>query len=154
MSRIVGIDLGTTNSVVALLESGEPKVITNQEGARVTPSVVGFTQSGDVLVGEVARRQSVMNATSTIYSVKRFMGCRFEEVKEEAGRVPYDVVEGDSGDAAVKVQGRTMSPPEISAKVLQKLKVAAEDYLGEPVTEAVITVPAYFNDAQGHHGRG
>jgi len=148
MGRIIGIDLGTTNSVVAVLEGGEPKVIANEEGRRVTPSVVGISESGEVLVGEVARRQAVMNPASTLYSIKRFMGRRFSEVSEEAARVTYDVVEADNGDAAVRVHGKTWSPPEVSARVLQKLKRAAENFLGEPVTEAVITVPAYFNDAQ------
>jgi molecular chaperone DnaK len=148
MGRIIGIDLGTTNSVVAVMEGAEPKVITNEEGGRITPSVVGFTATGDTLVGDVARRQAVMNPQATIHSIKRFMGRRFMDVSGELKRVPYEVVEADSGDAAVRVHNKTLTAPEVSAKILQKLKRAAEHYLGEPVTEAVITVPAYFNDAQ------
>ena len=148
MGHIIGIDLGTTNSVVAFLENGEPKIITNEEGGRVTPSVVGFSDNDEVLVGEIARRQAVMNPESTIASIKRFMGRRFSEVQDDLALVSYELVEGDNGDAAVKVQGKRYSPPEISARVLQRLKRAAEIHLGEEVTEAVITVPAYFNDAQ------
>src|SRR5690606_57264 len=148
MSKIIGIDLGTTNSVVAVMEGGEPVVITNPEGSRTTPSVVGFTKSGERLVGQVAKRQAVTNPENTIFSIKRFMGRRFEEVTAEASRVPYKVARADNGDAWVEVRGRKYSPPEISAMVLQKLKQAAEDYLGEKVTDAVITVPAYFNDTQ------
>jgi molecular chaperone DnaK len=146
--KTIGIDLGTTNSVVALLENGQPTVIVNQEGSRLTPSVVGFTKEGERLVGQVAKRQAVTNTENTVYSIKRFMGRKSDEVAAEAGRVPYKVVRSESGDAWVEVRGRKHSPPEISAMVLQKLKQAAEDYLGEKVTDAVITVPAYFNDAQ------
>jgi molecular chaperone DnaK len=148
MSKVIGIDLGTTNSVVAVMEGGEPAVIVNQEGARTTPSVVGFTKEGERLVGQVAKRQSVTNPDSTVFSIKRFMGRKHDEVSAEVGRVPYKVVRADNGDAWVDVRSKKYSPPEISAVVLQKLKSAAEDYLGEKVTDAVITVPAYFNDAQ------
>src|SRR5467141_2595920 len=147
MGKIIGIDLGTTNSVVAVMEGGEPKVIPNEEGGRTTPSVVGFTKTGERLVGQVAKRQAITNPENTIYSIKRFMGRRYEEVQEEIKMVPYKVVK--SGDhVAVLAQGKEYTPPQISAMILQKLKKAAEDYLGEKVTEAVITVPAYFNDAQ------
>jgi molecular chaperone DnaK len=147
MSKIIGIDLGTTNSVVAVMQGGEPTVIPNQEGARTTPSVVGVTKSGERLVGQVAKRQAITNPENTIYSIKRFMGRRYDEVSEEMKMVPYKVVkQGDH--VAVVAQGKEFSPPEISAMILQKLKTAAEDFLGEKVTEAVITVPAYFNDAQ------
>src|SRR6188768_1644683 len=148
MSKIIGIDLGTTNSVVAVMEGGEPVVITNPEGSRITPSVVGFTKSGERLVGQVAKRQAVTNPENTVFSIKRFMGRKFDEGTREASRVPYKVARADNGDAWVEVRGRKYSPPEISAMVLQKLKQAAEDYLGEKVTDAVITVPAYFNDTQ------
>src|SRR3954447_10880173 len=148
MSKIIGIDLGTTNSVVAVMEGGEPVVITNPEGSRITPSVVGFTKSGERLVGQVAKRQAVTNPENTVFSIKRFMGRRFDEVSSESSRVPYNVIAADNGGAWVEVRGRKYSPPEISAMVLQKLKSAAEDYLGEKITDAVITVPAYFNDAQ------
>jgi molecular chaperone DnaK len=148
MSKVIGIDLGTTNSVVAVMEGGEPAVIVNQEGARTTPSVVAFTKEGERLVGQVAKRQSVTNPDSTVSSIKRFMGRKHDEVSAEVTRVPYKVVKADNGDAWVDVRGKKYSPPEISAVVLQKLKSAAEDYLGEKVTDAVITVPAYFNDAQ------
>ena len=148
MSKIIGIDLGTTNSVVAVMEGGQPVVIPNQEGGRTTPSVVGFAKSGERLTGQVAKRQAVTNPENTIYSIKRFMGRRYDEVNEETKRVPYHVVSGDNGDARVEALGKKQSPPEISAMVLGKLKEAAEAYLGEKVTEAVITVPAYFNDAQ------
>jgi molecular chaperone DnaK len=148
MSKVIGIDLGTTNSVVAVMEGGEPAVIVNQEGARTTPSVVAFTKEGERLVGQVAKRQSVTNPDSTVFSIKRFMGRKHEEVSAEVTRVPYKVVKADNGDAWVDLRGKKYSPPEISAVVLQKLKSAAEDYLGEKVTDAVITVPAYFNDAQ------
>ncbi|HYV63741.1 MAG TPA: molecular chaperone DnaK [Bryobacteraceae bacterium] len=148
MSKIIGIDLGTTNSVVAVMEAGTPVVIPNQEGGRTTPSVVGFAKSGERLVGQVAKRQSVTNPENTIYSIKRFMGRRFDEVSEEMKLVPYKVVRGDNGDARVEAAGKKQSPPEISAMILAKLKEAAEAYLGEKVTQAVITVPAYFNDAQ------
>jgi molecular chaperone DnaK len=148
MSKIIGIDLGTTNSVVAVMEGGQPVVIPNQEGGRTTPSVVGFTKSGERLVGTVAKRQAVTNAENTVYSIKRFMGRRYDEVSQEMKLVPYKVVAGDSNDARVECLGKKYSPPEISAMILGKLKEAAEAYLGEKVTKAVITVPAYFNDAQ------
>jgi molecular chaperone DnaK len=148
VGKIIGIDLGTTNSVVAIMEGREPKVLTNEEGARTTPSVVAFLKDGERLVGQVAKRQAITNPERTIYSIKRFMGRRFEEVTEEAKLVPYKVVKGPSGDARVEIDGKQFSPPEISAQVLLKLKRAAENYLGEKVTDAVITVPAYFNDAQ------
>src|SRR5689334_16063718 len=148
MSKIIGIDLGTTNSVVAVMEGGQPVVIPNQEGGRTTPSVVAFTKNGERLVGQVAKRQAVTNPENTIYSIKRFMGRRFDEVSEEMKLVPYKVARGENGDARVDISGKKMSPPEISAMVLGKLKEAAEAYLGEKVTRAVITVPAYFNDAQ------
>ena len=148
MGKIIGIDLGTTNSVVAVMEGNEARVITNSEGARTTPSVVGFAQSGDRLVGQVAKRQAVTNPRNTVYSIKRFMGRRHDEVNEEMKMVPYEVVDAKGG-IRVKVEGnKEYSPPEISAMILQKLKQAAEDHLSEKVTEAVITVPAYFNDAQ------
>jgi molecular chaperone DnaK len=147
MAKIIGIDLGTTNSVVAVMEGGEPKVIANEEGGRTTPSVVAFTKSGERLVGQVAKRQAITNPTNTIYSIKRFMGRRFDEVSDELKMVPYKVVQ--QGDhVAIEAQGKLYTPPEISALILQKLKKAAEDHLGTTVTEAVITVPAYFNDAQ------
>ena len=148
MGKIIGIDLGTTNSVVAIMEGKEPRVIANEEGHRTTPSVVAFGRDDEVLVGQVARRQAITNPENTIYSVKRFMGRKYEEVKSETERVPYKVVRSANGDAAIEVKGKQYSPPEISARILQKLKRAAEQYLGEPVTEAVITVPAYFNDSQ------
>ena len=148
MGKIIGIDLGTTNSVVAVMEGNEPKVIVNQEGSRITPSVVGFTKDGEILVGQVAKRQAITNPENTIFSIKRFMGRRFDEVEEEKKLVPYKIVKGPHDDARVDIQGKLYSPPEISAKILQKLKDAAEAYLGEKVTDAVITVPAYFNDAQ------
>src|SRR5262252_1341355 len=147
MGKIIGIDLGTTNSCVAVMEGGEPKVIPNEEGGRTTPSVVGFTKTGERLVGQVAKRQAITNPENTVYSIKRFMGRRYDEVTEEIKMVPYKVVrQGDH--VAVLAQGKEYTPPQISALILQKLKKAAEDYLGEKVTEAVITVPAYFNDAQ------
>src|SRR5689334_18010165 len=148
MSKIIGIDLGTTNSVVAVMQGGEPVVIPNQEGARTTPSVVAITKTGERLVGQVAKRQAVTNPENTVYSIKRFMGRRFDEVGEEMRRVPYKVVAGPHQDARVDISGKAYSPPEISAMILTKLKTAAEDFLGEKVTKAVITVPAYFNDAQ------
>jgi molecular chaperone DnaK len=148
MGKIIGIDLGTTNSVVAVMEGGQPTVIPNQEGSRTTPSVVAFTKGGERLVGQVAKRQSITNPENTIFSIKRFMGRRFEEVSEEMKMVPYKVVRGDNGDARVEIMGKKYSPPEISAMILTKLKEAAEAYLGEKVSDAVITVPAYFNDAQ------
>jgi molecular chaperone DnaK len=148
MGKIIGIDLGTTNSVVAVMDGKEAQVIVNEEGSRITPSVVAWDDKGEVLVGTIAKRQAVTNPENTVYSVKRFMGRRFDELGDETSRVPYAVTRGKNGDAWVKVRGKELSPPEISAKVLQKLKKAAEDYLGEQVTEAVITVPAYFNDSQ------
>jgi molecular chaperone DnaK len=148
MSKVVGIDLGTTNSVVAVLEGDSPTVIPNSEGGRTTPSVVAFTKEGERLVGQVAKRQAVTNPENTIYSIKRFMGRKFSEVAEEVKMVPYKVVEGPNGDVRIEVRGKLYSPPEISAMILQKLKQSAEDYLGEKVTKAVITVPAYFNDSQ------
>src|SRR3989475_1396027 len=147
-NKVIGIDLGTTNSVVAVMEGGQPAVIVNQEGSRITPSVVAITKEGERLVGQVAKRQAVTNPENTIFSIKRFMGRKFDEVSSEASRVPYKVMRADNGDAWVEARGKKYSPPEISAMILQKLKKAAEDYLGEKVTDAVITVPAYFNDAQ------
>jgi len=146
--KVIGIDLGTTNSVVAVMEGGEPTVIVNQEGARLTPSVVAISKDGERLVGQVAKRQAVTNPENTVFSIKRFMGRKYDEVASEASRVPYKVVKAQNGDAWVDARGKQYSPPEISAMVLQKLKQAAEDYLGEKVADAVITVPAYFNDAQ------
>jgi molecular chaperone DnaK len=146
--RVIGIDLGTTNSVVSVMENGQPTVIVNQEGARTTPSVVGFGKDGDRLVGQVAKRQAVTNPENTVFSVKRFMGRKFNEVTEETKRVPYTVSQTPTSDARITVRGKQYSPPEISAMILQKLKQAAEDYLGDKVTDAVITVPAYFNDSQ------
>src|SRR5512134_3032192 len=146
--KVIGIDLGTTNSVVAVLEGGDPVVIPNSEGGRTTPSVVGFTKDGERLVGQIAKRQAVTNPKNTVFSIKRFMGRRIPEVPEEIKRVPYTVAEGPSGLASVEVQGKRYTPPEISAMVLQKMKQTAEDYLGQSVSKAVITVPAYFNDAQ------
>ena len=148
MGKIIGIDLGTTNSVVAVMEGDTPAVIANPEGGRTTPSVVAYTQGGERLVGQVAKRQAVTNPENTVYSIKRFMGRRFSEVSEENTMVPYKVVQAGNGDVRVEVQGKQLAPPEISAMILQKLKQAAEDYLGEKVEKAVITVPAYFNDAQ------
>ncbi len=148
MGKIIGIDLGTTNSVVAIMEGSEAKVIVNAEGSRITPSVVGFAKNGERLVGQVAKRQAVTNPENTVYSIKRFMGRRFEEVNEEMKMVPYKVERASNGDARVDITGKMFAPPEISAMILQKLKQAAEDYLGEKVDRAVITVPAYFNDAQ------
>src|SRR5580765_7405283 len=149
MAKIIGIDLGTTNSCVAVMEGSEMKVIPNEEGGRTTPSVVAFTKDGEKLVGQVAKRQAITNAENTVYSVKRFMGRRFDEVAgSEVKMVPYTVAKGDGDAAAINIRGKTVTPPEISALILQKLKKCAEDYLGQPVTEAVITVPAYFNDAQ------
>jgi len=146
--KVIGIDLGTTNSVVAVMEGGQPAVIVNQEGARITPSVVAIAKDGERLVGQVAKRQAVTNPENTVFSIKRFMGRKFDEVSSEASRMPYRTVRADNGDAWVEARGKKYSPPEISAMILQKLKKAAEDYLGETVTDAVITVPAYFNDAQ------
>jgi len=148
MSKIIGIDLGTTNSVVAVMEGGEPTVITNSEGGRTTPSVVAFTKDGSRLVGQVAKRQAVTNPENTVYSIKRFMGRRFDEVTEEIKQVPYKVKAAGTGDVRIEAGGKEWSPPEISAIILQKMKQSAEDYLGQKVDKAVITVPAYFNDAQ------
>jgi molecular chaperone DnaK len=150
MGRIIGIDLGTTNSCVSVMENGKPKVIENSEGDRTTPSIIAFGADGDVLVGQPAKRQAVTNPTNTLYAVKRLIGRRFDEkaVQKDIGLVPYTIVKNDNGDAWVEANGQKMSPPEISARVLQKMKKTAEDYLGEEVTEAVITVPAYFNDSQ------
>jgi molecular chaperone DnaK len=148
MSKIIGIDLGTTNSVVAVMEGGEPVVITNPEGGRLTPSVVAFSKTGERLVGQVAKRQAVTNPENTIFSIKRFMGRHYDEVNEEMKMVPFQVVRGPNGAARVSANGKEYSPPEISAMILQKLKQAAEEYLGQSITQAVITVPAYFNDAQ------
>ena len=148
MSKVIGIDLGTTNSCVAVMDLKEPKVITNEEGTRTTPSVVGYTAAGDRLVGAAARRQAITNPENTIFSVKRFMGMKLEDIKSEATKVPYSVIPGDGGSCRIKVGDKNLSPPEISAQVLIKLKRSAEKYLGQEVSEAVITVPAYFNDAQ------
>jgi molecular chaperone DnaK len=148
MSKIIGIDLGTTNSVVAVMEGGNPVVITNAEGSRTTPSVVAFSKGNERLVGQVAKRQAVTNPENTVFSIKRFMGRRYEEVSEEMKMVPYKVVEADNGDARIEIKGRTHTPQEISAMILQKMRQSAEDYLGQKVDKAVITVPAYFNDSQ------
>src|ERR1035438_10360286 len=148
MGKIIGIDLGTTNSVVAVMEGGEPTVITNPEGGRTTPSVVAFTKSGERLVGTVAKRQSITNPENTVYSIKRFMGRRFDEVQSEIKTVPYKVVSGPNGNVRVEALGKEYSPPEISAMILQKMKDAADQFLGEKITQAVVTVPAYFNDSQ------
>src|SRR5581483_6489460 len=148
MAKTIGIDLGTTNSCMATLEGGEPTVIPNAEGGRTTPSVVGFTKDGQRLVGAPARRQQVTNPENTIFSIKRFMGRKFDEVDEEMTIVPYKVVKGPNDDVRVEAGGKEYAPPEISAMILQKLKADAESYLGESVTDAVITVPAYFNNAQ------
>jgi molecular chaperone DnaK len=146
--KVIGIDLGTTNSVVSVMEGGQPALIVNQEGSRITPSIVAFTKDGERLVGQVAKRQAVTNPENTVFSIKRFMGRKFGEVAGERQRVPYRIVQAKNGDAWVEARGKQYSPPEVSAMVLQKLKQAAEDYLGETVTDAVVTVPAYFNDAQ------
>jgi molecular chaperone DnaK len=148
MGKIIGIDLGTTNSVVAVMEGGDPKVITNPEGGRTTPSVVAFTKTGERLVGQVAKRQAITNPENTIYSIKRFMGRRYNEIPDEIKTVPYKVVSATNGDCRVVAQGKEYSPPEISAMILQKMRDAAAEYLGESVTQAVVTVPAYFNDSQ------
>jgi molecular chaperone DnaK len=148
MGKIIGIDLGTTNSVVAVMEGDQPVVIVNEEGARTTPSVVGFGKDGERMVGVVARRQAITNAENTVYSVKRLIGRKFDESQEEVNRLPYKVVRAPNGDCRIRIQGKDYSPQEISAMVLQKLKQSAERYLGQPITEAVITVPAYFNDSQ------
>src|SRR4029079_12569220 len=152
MAKVLGIDLGTTNSCMAVMEGGEPTVLENSEGKRVTPSVVAFTKTGERLVGDPAKRQAITNSRNTVYSIKRFMGRKFDEVQEEIKRVPYKVVRGPNGDATVEVetggQRKQYSPPEISAMILSKMKADAEMRLGEKVTQAVITVPAYFNDSQ------
>src|ERR671932_204198 len=150
MAKIIGIDLGTTNSCVAIMEGGKPKVIENSEGSRTTPSVVAYTEDGEILVGAPAKRQAVTNAKNTIYAVKRLIGRRFEEkeVQKDINLMPYTIVRADNGDAWVEVRGKKMAPPQVSAEVLRKMKKTAEDYLGEEITEAVITVPAYFNDSQ------
>ena len=150
MGRIIGIDLGTTNSCVAVMENGTPKVIENAEGTRTTPSIIAYTDDGEILVGAPAKRQAVTNPKNTLYAVKRLIGRRFEEkeVQKDIGLMPYRIVKADNGDAWVEVRDKKMAPPQISAEVLRKMKKTAEDYLGEEVTEAVITVPAYFNDSQ------
>ncbi len=148
MAKIIGIDLGTTNSCVAIMEGKDPKVIPNSEGMRTTPSVVGFTKSGERLVGQIAKRQAITNPQNTVYSIKRFMGRKYSEVQSEIKTVPYKVVEGPNGDARVRIEDKEYTPPEISAMILQKMRQTAEDYLGEKVTQAIVTVPAYFNDSQ------
>src|SRR5512133_1508671 len=150
MGKIIGIDLGTTNSVVAVMEGGDPVVITTAEGSRLCPSVVAFSKNGERLVGQTAKRQSVINSENTVSSIKRFMGRRFDEVEQERKMVPYSVIRGSGGDARVKIAqtGKEYTPQEISAMILAKLKADAEAHLGQPVTQAVITVPAYFNDSQ------
>src|SRR5213593_2879712 len=148
MAKVIGIDLGTTNSVVAIVEGGNPTVIANQEGSRLTPSVAAFTKDGEILVGQVAKRQAITNPENTIFSIKRFMGRRYDEVLQEAKLVPYKINKAANGDVRVEARGKEYAPPEISALILRKLKEAAEAYLGEKVTQAVITVPAYFNDSQ------
>src|SRR5947208_6327502 len=150
MAKIIGIDLGTTNSCVAIMEGGKPKVIENSEGARTTPSVVAYTDDGEVLVGASAKRQAVTNAKNTVYAVKRLIGRKFDdpEVQKAVKVSPFEIVRADNGDAWIEVRGKKISPQEVSAQVLRKMKKTAEDYLGEEITEAVITVPAYFNDSQ------
>src|SRR6266850_7233076 len=150
MAKVIGIDLGTTNSVVAVMEGGEPKVLTNSEGSRITPSVVAFTESGERLVGQIARRQAITNPENTIFSIKRLIGRRFEEaeVRKATKVLPYKITSAENNDAWVEIRGKKYSPAEISAFILQKMKQTAEDHLGEKVTEAVVTVPAYFNDSQ------
>ena len=150
MSKIIGIDLGTTNSCVAIMEGGKPRVIENSEGDRTTPSIIGFTKDGEVVVGQSAKRQAVTNPKNTLYAIKRLIGRKFKDdvVQKDVGMVPYAIVAADNGDAWVDVNAKKMAPPEISARVLMKMKKTAEDYLGETITEAVITVPAYFNDSQ------
>ena len=148
MGKIIGIDLGTTNSCMAVMDGGTFKIIPNAEGANTTPSVVAFTKTGERIVGQTAKRQAVTNPKNTIFSIKRFIGRKYNEMKDELSRIPYEVVEGKNGDAYIKIGDKSYSPQEISAMILQKLKADAEAYLGEKVTEAVITVPAYFNDTQ------
>ncbi|MET0279738.1 MAG: Hsp70 family protein, partial [Steroidobacteraceae bacterium] len=150
MGKVIGIDLGTTNSCVAVMEAGKPRVIENSEGDRTTPSIVAFTKDGEVVVGQSAKRQAVTNPKNTLFAVKRLIGRKFKDdvVQKDVGMVPYKIAAADNGDAWVEVQGKNMAPPEISARVLAKMKKTAEDYLGEEETEAVITVPAYFNDSQ------
>jgi molecular chaperone DnaK len=148
MSKILGIDLGTTNSCVAIMENGEPTIITNSEGKRTTPSIIGILDDGERKIGDPAKRQAVTNPERTIYSIKRFMGTSYDESKSEISRIPYKIVKGKNNTPRVEIDGKEYSPQEISAMVLQKMKQTAEDYLGHSVTEAVITVPAYFNDAQ------
>ena len=150
MAKVIGIDLGTTNSVVAIMEGGDPNVLTNSEGTRTTPSVVAFTEGGERLVGQVAKRQAITNPQNTVSAVKRLMGRRFDdaEVQKAMKVLPYKIVKADNGDAWVEIRGKSYSPAEISAFVLQKMKQTAEDHFGEKVTDAVITVPAYFNDSQ------
>src|SRR2546422_7110725 len=148
MAKVIGIDLGTTNSVVSTMEGGSPMVIPNQEGSRLTPSVVAFTKDGEILVGQVAKRQAITNPENTVFSIKRFMGRRYDEVLQEIKLVPYKVLKAANGDVRVEIRGKQYSPPEISAMILRKLKEAAEAHLGGKVTQAVITVPAYFNDSQ------
>src|SRR6185312_6403341 len=150
MAKIIGIDLGTTNSCVAIIENGQPKVIENAEGSRTTPSIVAYSDEGEVLVGAPAKRQAVTNPKNTLYAVKRLIGRRYSdsEVQKAIKLVPYAIVQAQNGDAWVEVRGKKMAPPEISAQVLVKMKKTAEEYLGETVSEAVITVPAYFNDSQ------
>ena len=150
MGKIIGIDLGTTNSCVVVLEGGNPKVIENAEGDRTTPSIVAYTEDGEILVGQSAKRQAVTNPTNTLFAVKRLIGRRFDDgvVQKDIGMVPYNIVKADNGDAWVEAKGQKMAPPQVSAEVLKKMKKTAEDYLGEKVTEAVITVPAYFDDSQ------
>ena len=153
MSKIIGIDLGTTNSCVSVMEGNEPVVIPNAEGKRTTPSVIAFVEGGEIKVGDPAKRQAVTNPTKTISSIKRFMGNKFSESKKEVKRVPFSVVKGDNDTPRVDIDGRLYTPQELSAMVLQKMKKTAEDYLGQTVTDAVITVPAYFNDSQRHDCR-
>ncbi|HET9700424.1 MAG TPA: Hsp70 family protein, partial [Burkholderiales bacterium] len=150
MGKVIGIDLGTTNSCVAVMEGGKPKVIENSEGSRTTPSIIAYMDEGEILAGAPAKRQAVTNPRNTLYAIKRLIGRKFSEpmVQKDIGMVPYKIVQADNGDAWVEVRGRKIAPPEVSAQVLMKMKKTAEDYLGEPVTEAVITVPAYFNDSQ------
>ncbi len=150
MAKIIGIDLGTTNSCVAILEGGTPKVIENSEGARTTPSIIAYMEDGEILVGAPAKRQAVTNPRNTLYAVKRLIGRKFEEkaVQKDIDLMPFEISKADNGDAWVKVRDKKLAPPQVSAEVLRKMKKTAEDYLGEEVTEAVITVPAYFNDAQ------